>query len=241
MPVSGRIKPEKQNTGPVVAIVAAAGSGTRLGAAVPKALVQLDGEPLVLRSLRQLAAGGVDRAVVTAPEHLVPVFAEALADAPLPCRVVAGGAERQDSVRLGLAAAGDCGVLLVHDAARPLVPPRVVAAVIAAVRAGHSAVVPALPVIDSIRRVLPDESSEVVDRSRLRAVQTPQGFDPSTLRAAHEHVLAQGLVVTDDAACCEAMGRSVHLVPGAREALKITEPVDLVLAEALLRRHTAAP
>ncbi|WP_051214847.1 2-C-methyl-D-erythritol 4-phosphate cytidylyltransferase [Granulicoccus phenolivorans] len=235
MTVSGRTKPGKQQPEPVVAIVAAAGSGTRLGAALPKALVPLAGEPLVLRSVRQLAAGGVDRVVVTAAPPLVATFQQVLENAPVPCQVVAGGAERQDSVRLGLAAAGECGVLLVHDAARPLVPAAVVAAVIAAVRAGHPAVVPALPVIDSIRRVLPDESSEVVDRSRLRAVQTPQGFDPSTLRAAHEHVLARGLVVTDDAACCEAMGRSVHLVPGAREAMKITEPIDLILAEALLR------
>lgn len=217
---------------PVVALVAAAGSGSRLGGGLAKALRPLAGRALVARSVDQLAAGGADRAVVIVPAGLEPDFSAALADVPIPCTLVVGGSERQHSVRLGLAAVGRAGVVLVHDAARPMVPATVVAEVIAAVRAGHIAVVPALPVIDSIREIT-DGGSRVVDRAALRGVQTPQGFAYAELVAAHEHVLAAGLEVTDDAACCEAVGHPVHLVPGSRLAMKITEPTDLVIAEAL--------
>lgn len=225
---------------PVVALVAAAGSGSRLGGGLPKALRELGGVPLVRRSVQQLAAGGVQRAVVTVPAGLADEFTAALAGAPIATELVVGGAERQDSVRRGLAACAPDGgdaVLLVHDAARPLVPAALVARVIAAVRAGHAAVVPVLPVIDSIRRVSSGpagRTSTVVDRSALVGVQTPQGFDLATLRRAHEHVAEAGAVVTDDAACCEAIGVPVELVEGSRLAMKITEPVDLAIAEALL-------
>ncbi|WP_432558566.1 2-C-methyl-D-erythritol 4-phosphate cytidylyltransferase [Granulicoccus sp. GXG6511] len=228
---------------PVVALVAAAGSGSRLGGEVPKALRPLAGVPLVAHSLARLAAGGVERAVVVVADGLQPDFERALSDAPIPWQLVIGGSERQHSVRRGLDLIGRSGpaeIVLVHDAARPMVPPSVVAAVIAAVRAGHVAVVPALPVVDSIRRVdsrgTADGSivSEVVDRAPLRAVQTPQGFAYATLVAAHDHVARLGLEVTDDAACCEAIGESVHLVPGSRLAMKVTEPTDMVVAEALL-------
>jgi 2-C-methyl-D-erythritol 4-phosphate cytidylyltransferase len=219
--------------GPVVALVAAAGSGSRLGGGVPKALRLLGGVPLVTHSIRRLAAGGVERAVVIVADGLQADFQAALADTPIPWECVVGGSERQHSVRRGLAAIGAAGVVLVHDAARPLVPPEVVAAVIAAIRAGHEAVVPAVSVVDSIRS-LDGAGSRVVDRSMLRAIQTPQGFAYATLVAAHEQVAAAGLQVTDDAACCEAIGCSVHLVPGSRLAMKVTEPTDLVIAEALL-------
>lgn len=218
---------------PVVALVAAAGSGTRLGAAVPKALVELAGTPLVRRSVEQLAAGGVGRCVVTIPAGFEDAFAAALAGAPVPCELVVGGAERQDSVRLGLAAVGEASIVLVHDAARPMVPAEVTASVIEAVAAGHIAVVPVTPMIDSLRE-LDGENSWVVERSNYRAVQTPQGFDFSMLVAAHELCFTQGTVVTDDASCCEVAGHRVHLVTGARESFKITEPIDLMTAEALL-------
>lgn len=222
--------------GPVVALVAAAGSGSRLGGGVPKALRTLGGLPLVCHSVRRLAAGGVQRAVVIVAEGLQDRFRVALDDAPIPCTLVTGGSERQQSVRLGLQAAGDAAVILVHDAARPLVPPAVVAAVIASVQAGAVAVVPVLPVVDSIRRIT-EAGSMVVDRGRLRAVQTPQGFAYATLLAAHDHVAREGLEVTDDASCCEAAGHRIELVPGSRLALKVTEPSDLVIAEALLAAY----
>lgn len=222
--------------GPVVALVAAAGSGSRLGGGISKALRLLGGVPLVAHSIRRLAAGGVQRAIVIVPEGLEDEFLAALGAVPIPCVLVTGGSERQHSVRRGLAAVGSAEVVLVHDAARPLVPRDVVAAVIAAVRSGHQAVVPAVPMVDSVRR-LNDAGSHVVDRSALRGIQTPQGFAYATLVAAHEQVAAAGLEVTDDAACCEAFGRPVHLVPGSRLALKVTEPADLVVAEALLAAY----
>lgn len=231
---------------PVVALVAAAGSGSRLGGGLPKALRELGGVPLVRRSVQQLAAGGVERVVVTIPAAFGNEFADCLAGVPVECELVVGGAERQESVRRGLAAcappAADA-VVLVHDAARPLVPADLVARVIAAVRAGHKAVVPVLPVIDSIRQLgTPGArpASIVVDRSSLVGVQTPQGFDLATLRRAHREIAAAGARVTDDAACCEAIGIPVELVPGSRLAMKITEPIDVDLAEALLR-HQAEP
>lgn len=222
---------------PAVAIVVAAGSGSRLGADVPKALVELDGVPMVRRCLDALADGGVTSVVVTVPASYEARFQEALSGSPVPFRTVVGGARRQDSVRLGaeaLAAGNPAdAVVLVHDAARPLVPSGVVAHVSRAVAAGAGAVVPAVPVIDSIRE-LDDLGSRVVDRSRLRAVQTPQGFRLGTLLAAHRHVEAEGIEVTDDAGAAEAIGHAVTLVPGHRDAMKITEPVDMVLAHAIL-------
>lgn len=223
-------------TRPVVALVAAAGSGSRLGAPVVKALVEVAGRPLVAHALDALAAGGVDAAVVTIPAGLDDAFAAAVAGASIPVTLVTGGAERQESVGRGLARVPQGAVVLVHDAARPFVPPAVVARVIAAVRAGQVAVTPVIPVTDSIRQVR-GEQTQVVDRATLRAVQTPQGFDADVLRRCHARAVARGRVVTDDASLCEAEGHLVHVVPGAREAFKITDPFDLVVAEALAARR----
>lgn len=219
---------------PAVALVAAAGSGTRLGASKVKALVEVRGRPLVAHAVASLAAGGVEAAVVTIPVGLDADFAAALGDASIPVTLVTGGAERQESVLRGLGRIDDDAIVLVHDAARPFVPAEVVASVIDAVRQGASAVTPVIPVVDSVRRV--DESgSHVVDRSLLRAIQTPQGFDAAVLRHCHERAVALGRVVTDDVSLCEAEGYAVHLVPGSRASFKITDPFDLQVAEALQR------
>ncbi|GAB3818655.1 2-C-methyl-D-erythritol 4-phosphate cytidylyltransferase [Tessaracoccus terricola] len=222
---------------PAVAIVVAAGSGSRLGADVPKALVEIDGVPMVRCCLDALADGGVGFAVVTVPASHEAQFQEALSGSTLPLRTVVGGARRQDSVRLGVevlaASHPEETVVLVHDAARPLVPARVVADVVRAVAGGARAVVPAVPVVDSIR-ALDDAGSHVVDRSRLRAVQTPQGFPLGTLRDAHQHLADAGIEVTDDAAAAELLGDAVTIVDGHRDAMKVTEPQDLVLAHAIL-------
>lgn len=226
---------------PVVAVVVAAGAGVRLGGATPKALRLLGGRPLVSHSLRALAAGGVDRAVVVIARGTEAAFETALADAPIPTAYVVGGERRQDSVRAGLAAiAGDPDTagrrfVLVHDAARPLVPAAVVARVIEALTGGAEAVVPAVPVVDSIRRVGASGVSEVVDRSVLRAVQTPQGFGADMLAAALDRAEAEHRDVSDDATAAEAIGVPVVLVDGSAEALKITGPVDLAVAETILR------
>jgi 2-C-methyl-D-erythritol 4-phosphate cytidylyltransferase len=227
---------------PVVALVVAAGSGSRLGGDIPKALRELDGRPLVSHSLEGLAAGGVDRVVIVIAPGLDDDFAGVVAGSPIPARCVHGGAERQDSVLNGLAAiAGDPDLagaryVLVHDAARALVPADVVRRVIEALIGGAVAAIPVLPVVDTIREVTATGSA-TVDRSRLRAVQTPQGFSRDVLERAHQLVADQGLQVTDDAAAVEALGYPVVLVTGDREALKVTEPLDLLFAEAIVRSH----
>ena len=169
-------------------VVPAAGAGVRLGAGTPKALALLEGEPLLIHALRSLlAAPSIGAVVVCAP-------ASALAEARDLCErasdrpvvVVAGGADRQDSVARGLAAMPeDTDVVLVHDAARALVPPDLVERVVAAVRAGAGAVVPALPLTDTIKQVRGTVVSRTVDRADLVAVQTPQGFRRDVLEQAH--------------------------------------------------------
>ena len=213
----------------------AAGSGSRLGAALPKALVELDGVPLVRRAVDALADGGVTDIVVTIPEGMAEAFGRAIEGAAVPVVCIVGGATRQDSVRLGLAALDGPGhaVVLVHDAARALVPPSVVRAVADAVSEGAEVVIPVVPVVDSIRRLDP-YGSHVVDRADLRAVQTPQAARLDTLRAAHARIAAEGIAVTDDAAACEHGGLRVTLVDGHRDSLKVTEPIDMVLARAVL-------
>lgn len=227
---------------PVVAIVVAAGSGSRLGAEVPKALVEVAGVPLLARAVAQLAAGGVHEVVVVAPVTGREAFVEALASAPIPVLWADGGAERQDSVGNGLAllpvlpeADADAQVVLVHDAARAFVPADVVARVADAVRAGADAVVPVVPVSDSIRELVA-EGSSVVDRAMLRAVQTPQGFRRGVIEQAHAALAESGLAVTDDAAAAEFIGSHVVLVEGSPDAFKVTGPLDLVLAEAIVAR-----
>lgn len=217
-----------------VAIVAAAGSGSRLGADRPKALVELAGRPLVCWAVDGLLAGGVTEVVVTVPPAERNAFAAVL---PATVRLVDGGATRTASVRAGLAAAGpDADTVLVHDAARPLTPPDVVARVLAAVSAGARAVVPVLPVVDTT--VVVDDDGVVTDavpRARLRRVQTPQGFDRATLVAAYA-ALDDAAELTDDAAVVRAAGIPVSTVPGDERAAKVTVPHDLALAELQVAR-----
>jgi len=157
----------------------------------------------------------------------------ALLAAVAPVLVVAGGASRQASVAAALAAADPgLGIVLVHDAARALAPPELIDRVAAAVRAGSPAVIPVLPVVDTIKEVGPGEIVlGTVDRSVLRSVQTPQGFRHDVLTAVHASAAD---ALTDDAGLVEKAGLPVTCVPGSDLALKITRPLDLVLAEALL-------
>ena len=280
--------------GGVVAVLTAAGSGTRLGASGPKALVEIAGESLVRRAARGLLSAGVVRhVVVTAPAEYLDRFEAEVAgitevaglDGPGvsgTIEVVPGSPDsRQASVALGLAAAlaahPDAAVVLVHDAARALTPPEVVRRVVAAVRAGHDAVVPALPVTDTVKEVAgPDRSrshrsesghhetglyhstsssdrsgaqrgrgagvqiESVVgtpDRSRLRAVQTPQGFAAAALVAAHrlgaDRAADEARSASDDAGLIEAAGGGVVVVEGDPLAMKVTTPVDHALADVL--------
>jgi 2-C-methyl-D-erythritol 4-phosphate cytidylyltransferase len=220
----------------VVALVPAAGRGVRLGAPIPKALVPVCGAPLLVHAVRGLlAAGCVDQVIVAAPPDMVDVVMDALSEFGPTVRVVPGGEERSDSVRLALDEAvaihPDTRVVLVHDAARCFTPPEVVRAVVDAVQAGAPAVIPVLPVTDTVKQV--DVEGRVVatpDRSRLRIVQTPQGFDVDLLLRAHDQ---QDAPVTDDAGLVERLGEPVATVAGHPHALKITTPFDLVIAEAL--------
>jgi 2-C-methyl-D-erythritol 4-phosphate cytidylyltransferase len=230
------------------AVIPAAGRGVRLGPGAPKALRTLNGTPMLIHAVRAMAASrAVSHVVVVAPPDGAPEVKSLLADHALPERtdfvVVPGGESRQESVKLGLDALPDgIDIVLVHDAARPLVPVDTVDAVIEAVRDGAPAVVPALPLADTVKEVVPsaDGTPEPVvatpPRARLRAVQTPQGFDHATLRRAHDTVTDD---VTDDASMIEQLGLPVVLVPGHEEAFKVTRPLDLVLAEAVLARRRA--
>ncbi|MFD0270189.1 2-C-methyl-D-erythritol 4-phosphate cytidylyltransferase [Streptomyces sp. NPDC127106] len=233
------------------AVIPAAGRGVRLGPGAPKALRALGGTPMLVHAVRAMARSrAVSLVVVVAPSGGAPEVRRLLDEHPLPDRtellVVPGGDTRQASVAAGLAALpADVTSVLVHDAARPLVPVDTVDAVIEAVRAGAPAVVPALPLADTVKEVEPGgpgEPEPVVatpERARLRAVQTPQGFDLATLRHAHETVAAVGEGATDDAGMVERLGTTVMVVPGHEEAFKVTRPLDLVLAEAVLARRRA--
>jgi 2-C-methyl-D-erythritol 4-phosphate cytidylyltransferase/2-C-methyl-D-erythritol 2,4-cyclodiphosphate synthase len=227
--------------GPVVTIVVAAGSGSRLGAAQPKAEIALGGRPMVAWSVETALAAGSDQVVVVAPPEAVDRFRARLADWADRVTVVAGGDQRPDSVRCGLALLDPAvEVVLVHDAARPLTPLAVMARVIAAVRAGAVAVVPVLPAIDSMRQVAADSpaTSWPIERGGLRRVQTPQGFAAAALKAAHDQ--AVGGDFSDDATVMEAAGHPVSLVEGDPAAGKITEPLDLRWAEAQLAAAQSA-
>ena len=265
-PSSQASAPPESAPGGAVAVLTAAGSGSRLGAGVPKALVPVGGVSLLRRAAAGLiASGAVSHVVVTAPAEEVDRFRaelEGLPDAAAAAgegrcggiEVVAGSPRsRQASVALGLAAAlaavPQADVVIVHDAARALTPPEVTQRVVAAVRAGHEAVVPALPVTDTVKEVEARREGEpepVVGtprRDRLRAVQTPQGFSTPVLVAAHragaERAGDEALAASDDAGLVEACGGSVVVVAGDERAMKVTTPMDLALAELLLERQSA--
>lgn len=223
----------------VAVVVPAAGRGERLGGGVPKALRPLGGRPMLVHAVQALAAADlVSQIVVAAPPTLVEVVSRLLGP---DVRVLPGGAERVDSVRGALRALDDdIRVVLVHDAARPLTPPALVDAVAAAVLGGQPAVIPVLPVSDTVKEV--DAQGRVLNtpsRDGLRAVQTPQGFRREVLEAAYASS-DHGPAVTDDAGLVERLGVPVSTIPGAEEAFKVTRPADLVLAEALLARRPLA-
>ncbi len=224
-------------SGKVAAVVPAAGSGERLGAGLPKAFYRLNGQTLVERAVAGLLDSGVvDTVVVAVPAGLTDEAKLILADK---ATVVAGGTKRTESVRLALAAlapmSGGSEFVLVHDAARALTPPGLIVRVVDALRAGHDAVVPALPLADTIKAV--DANGVVLgtpERAGLRAVQTPQGFATDLLLRAYQR--ADTAEFTDDASLVEHVGGQVQIVDGDPLAFKITTRLDLLLAEAIVRR-----
>lgn len=221
------------------ALVVAAGRGERLGAELPKAFVSLAGRALLLHALEAVAASAeIDCVVpVVAPEDLVRFasLAQELTRIPKLAGAVAGGAERQDSVRKGLNALG-AGVELVavHDAARPLVSPDAVSRVVVAARLGGAALL-AVPAGDTIKRVREGRVLETPAREECWAAQTPQVFRVELLREALAKADAESFRGTDDAQLVERLGAPVAVVEGDPGNLKITWPADLVTAEARLR------
>jgi len=222
-----------------VAVVPAAGSGERLAAGVPKAFFHLDGHTLVERAVSGLLESGVvDRVVVAVP-------ADRTGQAKLilgrEATIVAGGANRRESVSRALAAVADSeepDFVLVHDAARALTPPGLVVRVVEALRAGHLAVVPALPLSDTVKAV--DANGVVLgtpERAGLRAVQTPQGFATELLLRAYQRAAdLPGADFTDDASMVEHIGGQVQVVDGDPLAFKITTRWDILLAQAIVKQ-----
>lgn len=225
-----------------LAILVAAGRGERMGGSRPKAFLSLAGQTLLERSARALgAAPSVAGLVAVVPPeaiHEARGLCEGLAK---PCDVVAGGERRQDSVRAGLRAlpAGFDGVVLVHDAARPLVPVELVEAVVGAARE-HGAAIPVLPLADTIKDVEGGRVKGTVDRERLVAAQTPQGFRREVLSRAYAKAFDEGLVVTDESMAVERLGLPVACVAGSPRNRKLTTPEDLEWAERLLHAGVRA-
>lgn len=251
-------------------VLTAAGSGTRLGCACPKALVQVGSAPILAHALGHLPAS--DGVVISAPADCLEAFSRVATAATSDCelaphespktsaapanatnqfdnaspQVVPGGVSRQASVAAALGAICEVAVplqdddlVLVHDAARPFTPAAVFDRVVAALRAGSQAVIPATPVTDTIKVVGTHETVEAtLERARLRAVQTPQGFRLKTLLELHERFAARGDQESDafgdDAGLAEAAGIPVTVVPGSPRSLKITVPFDLEIAKLLL-------
>jgi 2-C-methyl-D-erythritol 4-phosphate cytidylyltransferase len=215
-----------------VAVVPAAGYGERLGAGRPKAFVDVGGRAMLQRAVTGLLDSGVvDRVVVAVPATNIDDAKLLVGDT---ATVVAGGVNRTESVRLALQAVDEADLVLVHDAARALTPATLIVRVVEALRAGRPAVIPVLPVCDTIKAV--DADGVVIatpERAGLRAVQTPQGFQTALLRRAYAR--AGELPVTDDASMVEHIGGQVHAVDGDPLAFKITTALDLLLAEAVLR------
>jgi 2-C-methyl-D-erythritol 4-phosphate cytidylyltransferase len=241
----------------VNAVIVAAGKGERLGTRVPKPFLRVCDVPLLVHTLRSL-----DRArllstlvVVIAPEHEELCRELLQAHGPFRCdiRLAHGGPQRQDSVRLGLAALDDgCDIVVIHDAARPFVSPTVIHNSIRVASQAGAALV-AVPAADTLKRVekVDDDNHlikkrasftfpaqtvvETLPRQDVWLAQTPQTFHVELIRNAHQRALDEAIRVTDDAALIEKIGGTVQIVPGERRNFKITTPDDLRLAEALLR------
>ncbi len=227
------------------ALVPAAGRGERLGPGEPKALREISGVPMLVYAVSALAsARSIDLVVVAAPPRDVDSVAAMLSQQSFSDKVtvVAGGDTRQESVARALIALPlDVDVVLVHDAARPLAPVELVSAVVSSVRAGNPAVVPGLAVTDTIKEI--NNQGDVVatiDRNSLRAIQTPQGFNRELLQRAHAQLDESQGIFTDDAGLIEAMGVRVKVIEGHVEAMKITRPFDLAIAETIIAKRRAS-
>ena len=211
------------------AIIAGAGMGHRLGADIPKALIQIDGVTLIERAFAALSPV-VDEIVITAPAGYEDQFRAIVGES---ATVITGGVLRSDSVNVALKSLSpSTKYVLVHDAARALATSELAERVLNGLTSGESAVIPALSVVDTIKEVDRDGYvRSTPDRSILRSIQTPQGFSVDVLKRAHE----ASEDATDDAALVEALGVKVKTIPGEARAMKITNPEDIAIAVTLVR------
>jgi 2-C-methyl-D-erythritol 4-phosphate cytidylyltransferase len=233
------VKPIARQASLVVALVPAAGRGLRMGGSVPKQFLSLGGEPLIVQSLRTLQASSVvDQIVLAVPFADVEYCEHEIVSRygfTKVTKVVAGGDERQDSVRYALAQIpADTEVVLIHDAVRPFVTQRMIEEVVASARKEGAAII-ALPMRDTVKQVRTDGTIErTVDRTPLWLAQTPQAFRRDWIESAHKKAHAEGIRATDDAFLVEWLGYSVAVVEGSGENIKVTRPEDLVIGEAIL-------
>ncbi len=215
-------------------LIVAGGSGTRMGGPLPKQFIDLCGKPVIVHTVERfcdaLPEARIYIALGEGMEQLwerVAVQYELLRE----CRVCRGGRTRFETVRNSLAAISPCDIVLVHDAVRPLVPLEVIRDVVRVARE-HGAAIPVVTPTDSFRIVMDGERSEPLDRARLRAVQTPQGFRYDLLKQAYGQPYRD--TFTDDAQVVEALGHRVVLCDGSPENIKITYPADIAVASAVL-------
>lgn len=233
--------------GRIAAILPAAGLGTRMGTEVPKQFLELDGAPLVLYTLRRVAAceAITDFYIATRPEDVLGLAEQAAREKlGRPVEVVRGGATRQESVGRALArVAPDTEIVVVHDAVRPCVTREQVARVIAEAR-GRGAAILGIPAIDTVKEVkrasLPEDVALItatLPRERIVLAQTPQAFHYALLKEAFERAAQDGLTGSDEASLVERLGRDVHVVLGSERNLKITRLADMELARFYLEQE----
>ena len=220
------------------AIIVAAGKGTRMGPALDKVFLELAGKPVVVHTWQRFdQAACIDEIVLVVRDGMQAAFNELARQFHLgkPFRLVAGGAERQDSVWNGLEAVSpETGIVAIQDAARPCTSVALIAATVTAAQESGAAVA-AQPVTDTIKESLDGKSvTRTLNRSRLWSVQTPQTFRVEIIRHALSEARSRGLLITDDTAACELIGQSVRLVASAEPNPKVTRPEDAPYIEMLL-------
>lgn len=231
----GLFRRKKKEAGPLCsAVIVAAGSSSRMG--FDKVLAELGEEPVIVRSIEAFQqAPGISEIVVVTREDLVPEVARLCQQFQLTkvTKVIRGGESRTQSARLGtLEASRDMPLIAIHDGARPFVTVEVIEAAVAQA-AKNGAAAPAIPVKDTIKVAKDGMVEQTLDRAVLYAVQTPQVFDASLIRAALQKALDEGIELTDDCAAVERLGMKVVLTAGDERNIKLTTPVDLLVGEGL--------
>jgi 2-C-methyl-D-erythritol 4-phosphate cytidylyltransferase len=220
-------------------IIPAAGQGKRMGAGKNKLLLELEGIPVFIYTLKVFEEDELCSGVILAINSEEEVEIKRLLNQygiEKVIGLVAGGQERQDSVFQGVKVLNGDGIVLVHDAARPFIDNEQVQELVTAAE-HHGAAVLAVPVKDTVKKVMGNKVSETVERSSLWAIQTPQAFRMSLLRRAHETAWKEGFLGTDDSSLVERLGQDVIIVKGNYDNIKLTTPEDLFFAETIIRKR----